>query len=131
MNMKSFLFWDVDIHTLPSHTDYRINFQFSVRNGNCMIFFRDLKTDTELTTLAPDGFYIDLTKSKYLEVNVEYRILEKNTDKLDIRFNRPAKDGDQFTDEGVYEITAKNRYTQQTTKKIIAVGNNPILNAYA
>ena len=131
LNMKSFLFWDVDIHTLPSHTDYRINFQFSVRNGNCMIFFRDLKTDTELTTLAPDGFYIDLTKSKYLEVNVEYRILEKNTDKLDIRFNRPAKDGDQFTDEGVYEITAKNRYTQQTTKKIIAVGNNPILNAYA
>lgn len=131
LNMSSFLFWDVDIHTLPSYTDYRINFQFSVRNGNCMVFFRDLKNNKELTTLAPNGFYIDLTKSRYLDVNVEYRILENNTDKLDIRFNRPAKDGEQFKDEGVYKITARNRYTQQVTKKIIAVGNNPILNAYA
>ncbi|MCR4555932.1 MAG: hypothetical protein K5766_03930 [Alphaproteobacteria bacterium] len=131
INMESLLFWDVDIHTLPSHRNYRINFKFSVRNGNCMIFLRDVKTQEELTTYAPNGFYLDLTKSRYLDINVKKEVLEDNSDKLDVRFNKPAKDGDQYTEKGVYTITLKNRYTKEVTTKVISVGDDPILNAYA
>lgn len=131
LNMKSFLFWDVDIHTLPLRRDYRISFKFSVRNGNCMIFLRDAKTQEELTTYAPNGFYLDLTKSRYLDINVKKEVLEDNSDKLDVRFNKPAKDGDQYTEKGVYTITLKNRYTKEVTTKVISVGDDPILNAYA
>ncbi|MBQ3544647.1 MAG: HNH/ENDO VII family nuclease [Lachnospiraceae bacterium] len=49
----------------------------------------------------------------------------------DVRFNKPAKDGEEFTDEGIYTITASNRYTKTTTQKIIYVGTNDILKAYA
>lgn len=131
INMESLLFWDVDIHTLPSHRNYRINFKFSVRNGNCMIFLRDVKTQEELTTYAPNGFYLDLTKSRYLDINVKKEVLEDNSDKLDVRFNKPAKDGDQYTEKGVYTITLKNRYTKEVTTKVISVGDDPILNTYA
>ena len=131
INMESLLFWDVDIHTLPSHRNYRINFKFSVRNGNCMIFLRDVRTQEELTTYAPNGFYLDLTKSRYLDINVKKEVLESNSDKLDVRFNKPAKDGDQYTEKGVYTITLKNRYTKEVTTKVISVGDDPILNAYA
>ncbi|MCR4623739.1 MAG: hypothetical protein K5780_03740 [Alphaproteobacteria bacterium] len=131
INMESLLFWDVDIHTLPSHRNYRINFKFSVRNGNCMISLRDVRTQEELTTYAPNGFYLDLTKSRYLDINVKKEVLESNSDKLDVRFNKPAKDGDQYTEKGVYTITLKNRYTKEVTTKGISVGDDPILNAYA
>ncbi len=111
--------------------DYCIKFNFSVRNGNCMIFLRDAKTQEELTTYAPNGFYLDLTKSRYLDINVKKEVLEDNSNKLDVRFNKPAKDGDRYTNEGVYTITLKNRYTKEVTTKVISVGNDPILNAYA
>lgn len=48
----------------------------------------------------------------------------------DVRFNRPAKDGDQYTDEGIYTITVTNRYTGQQTVKKIYVGSNEVLMAY-
>ena len=121
-NMKSFLFWDVDIHTLPSHRDYRINFKFSVRNRNCMIFLRDIKTQEELTTSAPNGFYLDLTKSRYLDINVKKEVLEDNSDKLDVRFNKPAKDGDQYTEKGVYTITLKIAIPKKLQQKEFPLG---------
>ena len=49
----------------------------------------------------------------------------------DTRFNTTAKDGDRYTDEGIYTITAKNQYTGIETTKKIYVGTNRILAAYA
>ena len=48
----------------------------------------------------------------------------------DTRFNGPAKDGAEYTEEGIYTITVSNDYTNQFTVKKIYVGTNSILRAY-
>ena len=119
---------------LPKYTDYRIFFKFSVRNGNCMVYPFDVTTKSELTnsSLTENGFYLDLAKSRYLEINVKKEILNDSSNGLieDTRFNKPAKDGDQYTEEGIYTITVRNQYTNQTTTKKIYVGTNNILKGY-
>ena len=47
----------------------------------------------------------------------------------DVRFNRPAKDGDEYTEEGIYTITSSNKYTGQLTTKKIYVGKDDVLKA--
>ena len=119
---------------LDSFSNYRIFFKFSVRNGNCMVFPKDIITNNELTnsSLAENGFYLDLAKSRYLSINVKREVLVLGADDLteDTRFNRPAKDGEQYTDEGIYVITVKNQYAELETVKKIYVGTNNILKAY-
>lgn len=118
----------------PSYHNYRIFFRFSVRNGNCMVFPFDALTGSELgnTSFTENGFYLDLANSKYLEINVMREVLNDGATGLseDVRFNRPAKDGEQYTEEGIYTITAHNVYTDQTTVKKIYVGTNSILKAH-
>ncbi len=121
---------------IPKSDDnhYRIFFKFSVRNGNCMVFPMDIETNEELTNtaIAENGFYLDLAKSRYLDVNIKREILNEGANGLveDVRFNRPAKDGDKYTEEGIYTITVKNNYTNQTTEKVIYVGDNDILKTH-
>lgn len=119
----------------PEYYHYRIFFKFSVRNGNCMIYPFDVETKEELTNSAvtEEGFYLDFANSHYLDINIKKEVLNDGADGLveDVRFNKPAKDGEEFTDEGIYTITASNRYTKTTTQKIIYVGTNDILKAYA
>ena len=114
--------------------DYRIYFKLSVRNGNCMVYPFDTVNKIELTntSVTENGFYLDLAKSKYLDINVKKEVLKEGAEGLveDTRFNMPASDGESYTDEGVYTITAKNRYTNQTTTKIIYVGTNDLLKAH-
>ena len=113
---------------------YRIFFKFSVRNGNCMAYPFDVGTGSELTNSAmtETGFRLDLAKSRYLKVNIKREVLKDSADGLveDIRFNGPAKDGAEYTDEGIYTITVHNEYTNQFTVKKIYVGTNNILRAY-
>lgn len=117
-----------------SYNNYRISFKFSVRNGNAMVFPFDTVTFQELSNSAftENGFYLDLAKSRYLDVNIKKEVLQSGADGLveDVRFNRPAKDGDRYTEEGIYTITVTNRYTNQTTEKKIYVGTNSILKAH-
>ena len=50
----------------------------------------------------------------------------------DARNNSPAKDGDTYTQEGVYQFTVKNLYTNtEDTSKVIYVGTAPIYKALA
>jgi hypothetical protein len=118
----------------PSYTNYRIFFRFSVRNGNCMVYPFDVKTKTELTnsSITENGFYLDLAKSRYLDINVKKSTLAEGANGLteDTRFNRPAKDGDEYIEEGIYTIDVSNRYTAEKTTKQIYVGKNNILKAY-
>lgn len=113
---------------------YRIFFNFSIRNGNCMVYPIDLATGGELTnsSMTENGFRLDLARSRYLKVNVKREQLAKGADGLteDIRFNGPAKDGAEYKDEGIYTITVTNQYTKQSTEKRIYVGTNPVLRAY-
>lgn len=117
------------------YEQYRIFFKFSVRNGNCMAYPFDVATGAELanSSVTENGFRLDLANSKYLDIAIKKEILNEGADGLteDVRFNKPAKDGEEFTDEGIYTITVSNRYTKTTTEKVIYVGTNPILRAYA
>lgn len=125
--------WDLEI--IPEYYHYQIYFKFSVRNGNCMVYPFDTITKAELSnnSITENGFYLDFAKSYYLEVNIKKEVLNESADGLieDIRFNKPAKEGDNYTDEGLYTIIVNNKYTGQQTEKKIYVGTNNILKAYA
>lgn len=125
----------VNVEIFPGVTDYTMRFTFKVRNGNCMVYPFDVKTGDELTNTAftENGFRLDLARSRYLDVDVKREMLADNGNELvsDTRFNKPAKDGEEFTDEGVYTFTVTNRYTGQNTTKIIYVGTDPVLKAHA
>lgn len=125
---------DESMKVIDSYSNYRITFKFSVRNGNCMVYPFDVATGAELTNTAitENGFYLDLARSRYLDINIKREVLAEGAVGLteDVRFNRPARDGDQYTDEGIYTITASNRYTGQETTKQIYVGTNKILMAH-
>ncbi|MBE6812341.1 MAG: hypothetical protein E7523_05615 [Ruminococcaceae bacterium] len=113
---------------------YRIAFKFSVRNGNCMAYPFDLQTGSELPNgaITENGFRLDLAKSRYLKINLKREVLTESADGLteDTRFNGPAKDGAEYTQEGIYTITVQNEYTNQLTVKKIYVGTNDVLKAY-
>lgn len=117
---------------LPEYSDYTIRlFKFSVRNGNSMVFPFDCDTGEELAnkSFTANGFRIDLAKSHYLKVFVKKEILN-GEEASDTRQNRPAKDGDVFTDEGVYTITVEDPSTGQETTKLIYVGKDERYKAY-
>lgn len=124
--------WGLSI--IPTYTNYKIHFKFSVRNGNCMVYPFDAKTGAELnnTSFTENGFYLDLAKSRYLIIDIKKEIMNEGAEGLveDTRFNRPVKDGDKYTEEGIYTITVTNRYTELQTVKKIYVGKNDILKAY-
>lgn len=129
--------YGVDWNTLvsvPTYTNYRISFKFKIRNGNCMVFPFDTTTGSELQNEAytENGFYLDLANSRYLEINVQRAVYVEGADGYteDIRSNKPAADGAEYTDEGIYTITVSNLYTGQTTTKVIYVGTDPKMKAY-
>ena len=113
---------------------YRIFFKFSVRNANCMVYPFDVKTGRELTnsSVTPNGFYLDLARSRYLNIFIKKEVWAEGATGLteDTRFNTTAKDGDKYTEEGIYTITVKNQYTGLETQKVIYVGTNRVLLAY-
>lgn len=123
------------ISIAPGYSNYKISFRFAVRNGNCIVFPFDAQTHSELTneSYAPNGFYLDLAKSRYLDVYIKREVMAAGADGLveDVRFNGPARDGDMYTEDGVYTITASNEYTGQSTVKTIYVGDDPVLKTYA
>ena len=124
----------LDFDIFPRIGDYRIFFRFSVRNGNCMVFPFDTQTGAELTNASstPNGFSLDLARSRYLDIQVKRTVMTYSADGPveDVRFNRPARDGEQYTQEGIYTITVRNRYTGEETVKTIYVGTDELLRAH-
>ena len=119
----------------PTYGNYEIYFKFSVRNGNCMVYPFDVKTRGELTNSAftENGFYLDFAKSHYLDIHIKREVYTDGADgglSEDTRFNKPAKEGETFTDEGIYTITAYNEFTKQTTTKVIYVGTDNVMKAH-
>ena len=126
---------DVGIPTPVDTTNYRIFFRFSVRNGNCMVYPFDVKTGAELgdTSWTKNGFRLDMARSRYLTIDVKRTVVKKsgNTYTEDVRFNRPAKDGDAYTEEGIYTFSVNNLYTGESTVKNIYVGESAVIQALA
>lgn len=117
-----------------SYTNYKIIFEFSIRNGNCMVYPFDSLTGAELAdnAITENGFKLDMAKSKYLTIDVQRSVLVVGTDGYlteDVRFNRPAKDGETYTSEGIYTFKVNSLYTGETTTKTIYVGANNYLRA--
>lgn len=117
-----------------TYTNYRISFKYKIRNGNCMVFPFDLAKGNELSdgAITASGFKLDMAKSRYLDINVKYSALKQNSDgtyTADVRFNRPAQDGEEYSKEGVYEFAVKNLYTGETTTKTLYVGSEGVLKA--
>lgn len=123
-----------DSDGVDSYTNYRIYFKFSIRNGNCMVYPFDTVTGAELAdnAITENGFRLDMAKSRYLTIDVKKEIIKSNAGVYvtDERFNRPAKDGETYSDEGIYTFSVKNLYTgSEPTTKIVYVGNSPVLQA--
>ena len=121
-------------HITSTYANYRIVLRFSVRNGNCMVYPFDVLTGAELqnTSVTENGFYLDLARSRYLDIDVKRSVIVEGPTGMieDERFNRPAKDGDQYTAEGIYTISVSNRYTGESTVKTIFVGSEELLQQY-
>ena len=115
-----------------TYTNYKIFFNFSIRNGNCLVYPFDTVTGAELSdrAITLNGFKLDMAKSRYLTIDVTRTVLNVGADGQlaeDVRFNRPAKDNDAYTDDGIYIFTVKNLYTGETTTKTIYVGADKYL----
>ena len=121
------------IEVVPEYTNYRIFFTFKVRNGNCMVYPFDVVNGAELTdeAITPNGFRLDMAKSRYLNIDVTRSVITMGANGYveDVRFNRPAKDGDQYTDEGIYTFSVKNLYTGESITKKIYVGDTGYMRA--
>ncbi len=99
------------------YNDYQISFKFRIRNGNCMAYPFDIVTGSELkdNELTKNGFKLDLAKSRYLDLNVKYESINKNSDgrySTDVRYNRPAKEGQEYTEPGIYTFDVTNSNTK-------------------
>lgn len=121
---------------INSTTYYRTSFSFKIRNGNCIVYLFDAKSGDELFDgyTANNGFRIDTAKSSYPKLTIKKEILNETENGLtaDTRFNGAATDGSVYTDEGIYTITAYNRFDSKIEPdvKTIYVGNNNLLKAY-
>ena len=116
---------------------YQTAFRFKIRNSNCMFFVREVTNSgmgSELLngSSTKTGFCVQLNGSKYIKLHVKKQNLNKTESGFidDTRYNRYATDGEEFTDEGIYTITAEREFDNSKTTKIIYVGNNPLLTAY-
>ena len=126
---------DNDItHITSKYSNYRIFIKFSVRNGNCMVYPFDVVTGAELqnTSITENGFRLDLARPRYLDINVVRTVMVEGPTGYteDVRYNRPASDGEQYTAEGIYTISVKNNYTGESTVKTIFVGTQDLLEQY-
>ena len=120
---------------IPEYHNYRIFFKFSVRNGNCMVYPFDIETGAELSNeaITPNGFKLDMAKSRYLTIDVQKSVVTEGSNGFteDVRFNRPAKDGDEYDEEGIYTFSVNNLYTGESTTKRIYVGDSDYMKALA
>lgn len=116
---------------LPTYTNYKYSFNFKIRNSNCMAYPMDVSTSAELFDgdVTENGFKLDLAKSRYLIVDVEFF---KIVNGLPASISHAiAAEGDTYDSEGIYEITVSNPSTGATTSIKIYVGSSPDLMAFA
>lgn len=118
---------DKDIKHLHNRiNNYRIEFEFEVRNGSGMFYLFDLGTQSELEdySIAPNGFRVDLAKSHSLSVDYVRKNINQSGNALDVRRSAKATDGEAFIDSGYYEIKVTNKETGEVLTKHLFVGTS-------
>lgn len=115
----------------PDYSYYRIYFKISVRNADSNVRLYDVDDKTKLKTndFTENGFKLNQKLSRYLDVEVKHEVYdaEKNSFTEDKNLMANAKDGGKYIAEGFYLITAKNRYTDSQTNRVVYVGKNKFL----
>ena len=113
--------------------NYRTSFKFKIRNSNCMVYLRDQKTKSELAnhSVAQHGFFLEYI-SFYQQIIVKREILTENGKgySLTPRSCKAASNRAVYTDPGIYTVTVKNAYTGESLTMMVAVGDDPLINAY-
>ena len=115
--------------------NYKIAFNFKIRNSNTVVYPKDLSTGDYLAdnSVTENGFVLDWAKSRYLDVNVKLSQWTKGPNGYteDTRYNRSAKESDVYDDTGIYTITVTNPttdpYGNNPTIKKIYVGSDNVL----
>lgn len=104
--------------------NYKIAFNFQIRNSNTVVYPKDKGTGAYLAndSVTENGFVLDWAKSRYLDINVKLSQWTKGANGYteDIVFNRSAKESDEYTKTGIYTITVTNPTTDPN-------GNNPTI----
>ncbi len=118
--------------SLGTHNRYRMSFKFTVQNGTNTGFVFDESDGKEIEdfSIAPEGFYIDLANSKYVDVEYKWEVLNSKGTGLITQESAVAKDGDEFTKEGIYTVTFKNDYVDEKVTRTICVGQDEALKEY-
>lgn len=112
--------------------DYRMSFNFIIRNAETMVYSIDLSNgsphDDDFYT--SEGFSLDWTKSRYLKTNIELYLYDAKYKKKLVE-NHIAKESDEYREEGVYIITVTNPttdpYQKHPTTKTVYVGDDPVI----
>ncbi|ADU23878.1 hypothetical protein [Ruminococcus albus] len=115
--------------------DYKIAFNFQVRNSNAIVYPKDKVTNTYLAndSVTENGFILDWAKSRYLNINVQLSQWTKGVNGYteDTKFNRSAKESDEYITPGIYTIKVTNPttdpYGQNPTVKKIYVGSDSVI----
>lgn len=127
---KPFVFGTTSTKTLA----YQVFFKFKVRNGDISAFIRDVDTNQFITNanVAEKGFYIDVANSQYLNMTIKREVLSEGLNGLveDTKFSAVAKEGRNYTEEGIYTVTVKNLVTDDSITKTVYVGNRDIMLAH-
>ncbi len=117
---------------------YKIADDGSIYNSECEIYPVNVSNgmDVKNDELIEKGFYLDYDKSMYLDITIKYYELSVGKDGLGVmneKYSVPAKEGQNYTDEGIYVIEAVNNKTSSElrTEKRIFVGNNSFLKGFA
>lgn len=127
---------------VDDENDYRIFFEFTIKDGENMFFIKELDEEgnekqNELKDGAKtkNGFKIDLANSKSVTIEYEKSTCENNNGEYTFNTTqkRYAKDGQSFTEEGIYKITSTNDTAPNITptkKTLYIVKENRVLKAF-
>lgn len=118
---------------LNKYTQYKIEFEFSVRNGDCNVYPMDLKTGSELrdNAITPNGFRLDLARSKYLSLEMQLYGIKRNEYGIELepKGTQTVSESGEYQKEGVYIITVTNEFLNAPVEKRLYVGDDKYLQA--
>lgn len=114
-------------------TQYKMEFEFSVRNGDCNVYPMDLKTGSELrnNAITPNGFRLDLARSKYLSMEMQLYGIKRNEYGIELEPKgvQVVSEKGEYQKEGVYVITVTNEFLNTPVEKRLYVGSDMYLKA--
>ena len=118
-----------------SFGNYSIRLKFEIRNGDMAVHFFDIASKNELLdrNITRDGFSISALSSNALGIFVEYYTIQTDASgykALNRNYGRMAKDGNEYTDNGIYVITVTDPRTDEKMQKTLFIGDSELRNQY-